>query len=218
MLRSREIVERRRRGYRVDCTRCTIVAAMTAAEKLAMTYAEYLALERDTDVRHEFVDGVAYAMAGGTPSHSRLAAMATVALGGLLRASRGRCRVYNSDGKIHVLARGNSHYPDVSVVCGRLETAPDDPNAITNPTLVVEVLSEGTELYDRTRKFQSYQRIPSLRHYILIVQGARQVEHYRRNDDETWTYAVATAGGAVQLPDLGGAITVDELYEGEDQE
>lgn len=191
---------------------------MTAAEKPAMTYAEYLALERATGVRHEFVDGIAYAMAGGTPSHSRLAAMATVALGVLLLPGRGRCRVYNSDGKVHVLARGNSYYPDVSVVCGRLETAPDDPNAITNPTLLVEVLSEGTELYDRTRKFQEYQRIPSLRHYVLVTQGARQVEHFRRNDDETWTYAVAVTGGAIQLPDLGGAITVDELYEGEEQE
>ncbi len=191
---------------------------MSAAEKLAMTYDDYLALERDTGVRHEFVDGVAYAMAGGTPAHGRLGMMVGASLVFLLRPGRGRCRVYNSDGKVHVVARGNSYYPDVTVVCGRIESVPGVRNAITNPTLIVEVLSDGTELFDRTEKFQDYQRVPTLRHYILVAQGARRVEHYRRNDDGTWTYAVAEGGGSVLLPDLGGELVVDEIYEGEDQE
>ena len=92
------------------------------------------------------------------------------------------------------------------------------PNAITNPMLIVEVLSEGTELFDRSKKFDDYQRIPSLRHYMLVTQEARKVEHFRRNDDETWTYSVARDGGAVELPDLGGALVVNEFYEGEEQE
>ena len=136
----------------------------------------------------------------------------------LLRPNLGRCRVYSADGKVHVLARGNSYYPDASVVCGPVVVAPDDPNAITNPTLIVEVLSETTERRDAGIKFRDYQRIPSLRHYLMASQDEHRVEHYRRNDDGTWTYAVSESGGAVQLPDLGGALSVDELYVGEDQE
>ena len=191
---------------------------MGAAEKLLVTYAEYLALERESGLRYEFVDGMAYAMAGGTPTHARLSAAASALLFILLRPGRGRCRVYGADGRVHVVARGNSYYPDVSVVCGPVEAAPNDPNAITNPMLIVEVLSEGTELFDRSKKFDDYQRIPSLRHYMLVTQEARKVEHFRRNDDETWTYSVARDGGAVELHDLGGALVVNEFYEGEEQE
>ena len=183
-----------------------------------MSYADYLALERETGVRHEFVDGVAYAMAGGTLAHSRVGMTAGALLFALLRPGRGRCRVYSADGKLHVLARGNSYYPDASVVCGPVVTAPVDRHAITNPALIVEVLSESTEVHDQGRKFRDYQRIPSLRHYLMISQDEHRVEHYRRNDDGTWTLTVSEAGGTVRLPDLGGAIEVDELYVGEDEE
>lgn len=191
---------------------------MNAAEKLSMTYAQYLALERETGVRHEFIDGIAYAMAGGTLAHARLGATVSALLFALLRPGRGRCRVYSADGKVHVLVRGNSYYPDASVVCGPVVAAPHDSNAITNPTVVVEVLSETTERRDAGIKFRDYQRIPSLRHYLMVSQDEHRVEHYRRNDDGTWTFAVAESGGVVQLPDLGGTLAVDDIYVGEDLE
>lgn len=189
---------------------------MSAAEKLVMTYVEYLALEAASPEKMQFVDGVAYAMAGGTPAHAELAARVIVALAGVLRPGRGRCRVFTSDLKIHVPASGNSYYPDVAVVCGPPERAPHDPNALTNPALLVEVISEGTESFDRGRKFKDYQRLPSLQHYLLVNQDEARVEHYRRNDDGTWTLSNAEAGGAVRLPDLGGDLPVDELYEAVD--
>lgn len=192
---------------------------MTGAEKLPMSYADYLALERETDVKHEFIDGAAYAMAGGTLAHARLSMTAGALLFALVRAGKGRCRVYSADGKVRVVDRGNSYYPDASVVCGPAQVAADDPNALTNPTLMIEVLSEGTERFDRGRKFLDYQRIPSLKHYLMISQDQRRVEHYRRNDDEkTWTLTICEAGSAVELPDLGGRLDVDELYVGEDEE
>jgi Uma2 family endonuclease len=186
---------------------------MRAAEKLVMTYAEYLALEQASPVKMQFIDGVAYAMAGGTPELAELAALLIVALSGLVRPGRGRCRVYSADAKIHVLESGNSHYPDVSVVCGPRETAAHDANAITNPTLIVEVLSDSTEQFDRGKKFKDYQRLPSLQHYLLVNQDEARIEHFRRNADDTWTLSNAGPGGAVRLPDLGGDLMVDEIYQ-----
>ena len=186
---------------------------MNAAEKLVMSYPEYLALERVSPVKMQFVDGVAYAMAGGSLEHAELAARLIVALSGLLQPGRGRCRMYTSDAKIHVSASGNSYYPDVSVVCGARETDPQDPHAITNPTLLVEVLSDTTESFDRGKKFKDYQRLASLEHYLLVNQDEARIEHFRRNPDGTWTLSNAVAGGAVRLPDLGGDLAVDEVYQ-----
>lgn len=186
---------------------------MSAAEKLVLSYDDYLALERSSEVRLQFVDGVAYAMAGGTIDHAELAALMIAALSTLLRPGRGRCRVYTSDAKIHVPASGNSYYPDVSVVCGPRETAAVDANALINPTLLVEVLSDSTELFDRGKKFKDYQRLPSLQHYLLVNQDEARIEHYRRNADDTWTLSNAERGGAVRLPDLGGDLVVDEIYQ-----
>lgn len=187
---------------------------MSAAEKLVMTYAEYLALEAASPVKMQFVDGVAYAMAGGTIDHAEIAARVIVALSGLVQLGRARCRVYTADAKVHVSASGNSYYPDVSVVCGRPEVADVDGNALTNPTMLVEVLSDSTESYDRGKKFRDYRRLPSLKHYLLANQDEARLEHYRRNDDGTWTLTIAEAGARVALPDLGGDLVVDEIYAG----
>lgn len=186
---------------------------MSAAEKLVTTYEEYLALEQASPTKMQFVDGVAYAMAGGTLEHAELAANFIAALSVLLQPGRGRCRTYTRDAKIHVTTSGNSYYPDVSVVCGPRETAPQDANAITNPTLLVEVLSDGTESFDRGKKFKDYQRLPSLQHYLLANQDEARIEHFRRNDDGTWTLSNAEAGGVVRLPDLGGELAVDDIYQ-----
>jgi Uma2 family endonuclease len=189
-----------------------------AAEKLKLTYAEYLALERETGTRHEFVDGVVYAIAGGSLAHARVTAAVIAELGVMLRTGRGRCRVYSPDGKIHVLIGSKSYYPDASVVCGPALTAPIDANAITNPTLIVEVLSPDTERNDRGSKFTAYQSIPSLRHYLLVSQDEHRVEHFERVREGQWTLSIYGPGGVVALADLGGTIDVDALYAGEDQE
>lgn len=185
---------------------------MTAAERLRTTYEEYLALERATQTRHEYVDGCAYAMAGGEPEHARLA----LAMGAELRQRLrgGACRVYSSDLKVVVTASGNAYYPDGTVVCGPLERDPKDPVAVTNPTVLIEVLSPGTERFDRGDKFADYRLLPSLRHYLMVSSQRRLIEHYRRNDDDTWTLTLCTAGGALNLPELGGAIPVDDVYAG----
>ena len=111
------------------------------------SYAEYLALEAESEQRYEFVDGFVHAMAGGTPEHSRLAIAVAAELRSALAGSS--CAVYGSDLKLRIDATKRTTYADVVVVCGAEQTSPIDPNAITNPTMIVEVLSPSTEASDR---------------------------------------------------------------------
>lgn len=182
-----------------------------AAETLELTYAQYLSLEAETGGRHEWLGGRVYAMAGGSPEHALLASAVGAELHRLARA-RG-CRVASSDLKVRVLATGLATYADVTVLCGALERDPADPNAVTNPTVLVEVLSDGTELYDRGEKFLHYQRVPSLRHYLLVSQREPRVELYSREGDR-WVYLQVGAGESVELAALGGALSVDAVYAG----
>ena len=114
------------------------------------TFAEYLALEEKSDTKHELVDGEIFAMAHGTPEHGRLAVRMARLLGNALEGKP--CEVFSSDVRVRVLATGLATYPDVSVVCGRMEIDPENRNTITNPIVLVEVLSDSTESYDRSIK------------------------------------------------------------------
>jgi len=175
-----------------------------------LSYAEYLELEERSDVKHEFVDGELYAMSGGTPAHARLPIALAVALDPLLRG--GPCRLYSSDLRVR-FPDGNSAYPDLSVVCGELETDALDHDAATNPTAIIEVLSDSTEGYDRGAKLHRYRTFPSLRHYLLVAQHAVCIEHYERRAGGEWTHAVHGPGDALVLTALGAELRVDEVYE-----
>jgi Uma2 family endonuclease len=183
---------------------------MMPAHKRTLTYAEYLAAEQVSSERHEFLDGEVYMMAGGTPEHAALSA-SVIAM--LLAGLRGRpCRVYTSDLRVRVLATGLTTYPDVSVVCGTLETDVDDPHAIINPVLLVEVLSDSTEAYDRGEKSAHYRQLPSLREYVLISQSHRRIEVYRRNEAGRWELFEYESGASAELASVGCALDVDEVY------
>ncbi len=176
-----------------------------------MSYAEYVAAEEASAVRHEFSNGMVFAMAGGTPEHSALAAAVIGELRGSLRGKP--CRVYSSDLRIRVLETNLSTYPDASVVCGQLETAHDDPNAVVNPTLLVEVLSESTEAYDRGAKSSHYRRIPTLIEYVLIARDENRIEVIRRNPQGVWELYEARSGAQLKLESLGIILDVDAVYE-----
>jgi Uma2 family endonuclease len=176
-----------------------------------MTYAEYLAFEAASDVRHELLRGEVYAMAGGTPEH---AALAAAFIGELLAALRGRpCRVYSSDLRVRIRETGLTTYPDASVACGRAELDPEDPNALVNPVVLVEVLSASTEAYDRGSKSAHYRRIPSLREYVLVAQDEPRIEVYRRTEQGRWELLEARAGEAIELASLGVALDVSAVYD-----
>lgn len=175
-----------------------------------MTYAEYVAAEYASDVRHEFLNGEVWAMAGGTPEHAALAAAIILALGIAVRGKP--CRVYTSDLRVRVLETGLSTYADVTVVCGAAETASDDPDALINPILLVEVLSDSTEAYDRGAKAAHYRRIPSLQAYVLVSQAEPLIEVYRRTTDARWELMEARSGERIDLASLGAYLDVDAIY------
>jgi Uma2 family endonuclease len=180
------------------------------ASTIRMTHAEYLAAEAVAAVRHEYLDGEVWDMAGGTIEHGAIAA----AIAGDLRAGlRGKpCRTFSSDVRIQVLDTGLTTYPDLSVVCGRVETAADDPDAITNPIVLVEVLSDSTEAYDRGAKAAHYRRIPSLREYVLVSQSEPRIEVFRRIEGGRWELHEARAGETIALDSLGVRIDVAAIY------
>ena len=183
---------------------------MHAAATTPVTYFEYLERERLAAERHEFYHGVIYAMAGGTPEHGFVAANMIYELRRLLGSRP--CVVATSDVRVRVVATGLSTYPDVSVVCGPVERALDDAHAITNPLLLVEVLSPSTEAYDRGEKFAHYRRIPSLREVVLVSTHEHRIEAFQRGDDGRWVLNEATAGQALTLVSLGGTLEVDDVY------
>lgn len=186
-----------------------------AAQKLKYTYEEYLELDRKSEFKLEYHAGEIYplgeilAMGGGTRKHSRLA---TAFIGELYALLAGRpCEVHGPDQRIRVLATDHSFYPDLSVVCGHVAVDPNDKEAITNPLLIVEVLSKSTERYDREEKSEHYRKIPSLREYILASQKQASVEHYVRNEDGSWNLRDLSPPDVIHLA-IGGEIDIEKLY------
>ena len=180
------------------------------AHRIQHSLDEYLALEEASNVKHEFFAGQIFAMAGGTPEHAALAA----ALIGLLfpQLRGGRCRLFDANLRIRIERTGLTTYPDVTVVCGPRALAPDDKNAVTNPTLIVEVTSPTSDSYDRGDKFQHYQTLSSLREYLLVSQSERRIERWTRDDAGVWVARTFFAGELVPLSSIASSIDVSQLY------
>lgn len=174
------------------------------------SFADYLAYEEGANVKHEFLDGEIYAMAGGTPEHAALAAAVTTIVGAQL--GDGPCRVFSSDLKIRVLETGLVSYPDVTVICGPIEHDPESRVVAVNPTLIVEVLSDGTQEWDRGKKLDHYKRISSLRECLLVSQHTPALELWRREGDDSWIRHEAGPGASLELQSIGGVLRVDDLY------
>jgi Uma2 family endonuclease len=174
------------------------------------SFQDYLAIEEVARVKHEFLDGEIYAMAGGTPEHAALAAAITALLGSRLRG--GACRVYSSDLRVRILATGLATYPDVTVVCGATERDPESPTHVTNPRIVVEVLSEGTEEYDRGEKLTHYQQAPSIAAVVLVSHRERRIDLWKREGGK-WRVDAYAAGAVAELPGIDCALEVDAVYD-----
>lgn len=178
------------------------------------TWDEYLALEHDSPIKHEYLDGEIFAMAGGTPEHAQLCVRVTAELSVQLRGKP--CVPYSSDLRIRVLATGLTTYPDASVVCGPLEYDPEDrkKQTVTNPIVVVEVLSPSTEEYDRGDKLSNFRQVPSLRHYVLVSYREPLIEVFTRTGGDEWSRVEARTGSSAKLPAIGCTLSIDSIYEG----
>jgi Uma2 family endonuclease len=172
---------------------------------------EYLALERQAEFKSEYIDGVVYALAGGSERHSLLAGNIITSLSVQLRGRP--CRVYPSDLKIGTPRLQRFFYPDVSVVCAETEFADDQKDVVLNPILIVEVSSESTAAFDRGKKFLSYQQIDSLQEYLLVSQDEILVEGYARQGNATWLYTKVTGlEGILTLPSINCELALKDIY------
>jgi len=188
-----------------------LVVAIPASSFPQFTFEQYLDLEADSLVRHEFSHGLVVAMAGGSPEHNAICANLTALLA---RALEGKpCRVHSSDQRVRVQATGKATYPDLSVFCGTVELDPEDPrrHTATNPTVLVEVLSPSTADYDRGEKRESYLLIPSLRALLLFDHAARRVEVWSRADANS-PWAQTTHDSVAAIPALDIELALETVY------
>lgn len=173
----------------------------------ALTVHDYLTNSSQWEGRYEWVNGRAWAMAGGSRRHAAVATNVLVALAGLCRDVP--CRPTNGDQRLHVELTGSYFYPDAMVICGDFESSPADPESVTNPVLLVEVLSPSTADYDRGAKFEHYRRIPTLRHVLFVDPDHHHVTHLQRLEPG-WLRRDLHQG-TLELEGLG-QLALDSIY------
>ncbi|MGH1438378.1 MAG: Uma2 family endonuclease [Lewinella sp.] len=174
---------------------------------------DYLVIEQEANTRYEYHDGIIYAMAGGSIEHGLISGNTYGELKFGLRENGSDCIVINSDVKLHVESLNKFLYPDVMVVCDEMERSTKENNAIINPSVIVEVLSNSTEAYDRGDKFFAYQQIASLKEYILIHQYKAQVEIYTRKKDLWRITRIEGLEESFLINALGISINLKNVYE-----
>ncbi|NEQ99058.1 MAG: Uma2 family endonuclease, partial [Cyanothece sp. SIO2G6] len=160
-----------------------------------LTPEEYFVWEEQQLEKYEYIDGEVYAMGGGTKNHSLIAVRITTLLANHLEGSN--CETANSDLKVNIVDSQNYTYPDVSVTCDQRDQT--TTQYITYPCLIIEVLSESTEAYDRGGKFRLYRRNPVLQDYLLVSSTRIEMDLYRKNDAGEWVITNYTAGDTVEL-------------------
>ncbi|HUY78994.1 MAG TPA: Uma2 family endonuclease [Ktedonobacterales bacterium] len=178
---------------------------------------EYLQLDRHSPVRHEYVDGHAYALAGGSLNHSAICIKLGVLLYPLLRGTA--CRVYNSDARVRLSAT-RYVYPDLTISCAPQDQGETD--LLTAPRVVIEVLSPSTEVYDRGDKFAYYRACATVNEYALVASDRQAVQVYRRppelqtpaapQEELPWEVQTYAPGEMIALTSIGVQLPFDEIY------
>ncbi len=176
-----------------------------------MSEAEYLLFEERSEERHEFYQGEVFAMAGGSINHARVIMNASSEIRERLKGND--CEVFGSDLRIQIKANGLYTYPDLSIVSGDIKRFKDRNDTITNPVVLIEVLSPGTAEYDRGQKFEFYREIPSLQEYILIYSTRVMIERFSRTPTGQWLLTDYKSRDAIlHIESIGEFISVDDLY------
>jgi Uma2 family endonuclease len=175
------------------------------------TEQEYLALDRASNVKSEYLDGVIYAMGGASARHIQIVGNLVRELGNQLRDRPSV--VYSTDLRVRVSRQGLYAYPDVVVVCGDPVFIDEELDTLTNPLLIVEVLSSSTKNYDRGEKFERYRSISTLKEYLLVAQEKLHVERYQRQDDDAWVLReTSNADDCIDLASVACRLPVAEIY------
>ncbi len=185
---------------------------MLSQAKTKVTSTEYLAAERMSDVRHEFFDGTIFAMAGASKRHNQISSNLVRIIGNQILNKP--CSVYSSDMRVKSDVAKKYSYPDVVVSCDKESFEDEEEDTLLNPLLIIEVLSDSTEAYDRGDKFFHYRQIESFVEYVLVSQKNCHVERFVRQADNTWLYSeFRTKGDNVELSSIDCTISLKELYD-----
>ena len=185
---------------------------MSTQPKTFLTPEQYLEIERKAEYKSEYYHGEMFAMARASLAHNWLVANLVGEVHAKLKGSR--CGVLPSDMRVRVGSTGLYTYPDVVVVCGEPQLADNQPDTLVNPTLLIEVLSPSTELYDRGRKFEHYQSIESLREYLMVASDRVHADLYTRQADGRWLLTSAKSlEDSIELQSIGCSLTLKALYE-----
>jgi Uma2 family endonuclease len=175
------------------------------------TSAEYLEFERQSEVKHELIDGEIYEMAGATKSHNLIAGNVFRELS--LQLLERECNAYGSDMRVKITATERYTYPDVVAVCGEEVFEDTTEDTLINPMLIIEVLSKSTEGYDRGAKFEYYQTIESFSEYVLLSQEPFRVEQFVRKTKNEWTYfEFRQAEDVVKLHSIDCELKLKDIY------
>jgi len=184
---------------------------MIQSKEKLITPEEYLAREAQAEYRSEFRNGEVFALAGGSVNHNQIVVNLAAAFSRFFQ--RKPCRVFATDVRLHIPHSGLYTYPDVMLVCGKIEFAPGREDTVTNPIVLVEVWSDSTQAYDRGAKFKLYRQIPTLQEYVMIDQTQPYVEHFRR-DGHFWVLETLEQMDAIlTLPALECEMPLAVMYE-----
>ena len=184
---------------------------MSSQRKTLLAPQEYLAIERKSEIKNEYLAGEVFSMVGASKRHNLITANIIRILGNQLLDRP--CNVYPSDMRVKVSAIGKYTYPDVVVACEEEQFDDEEKDTLLNPVVVIEVLSESTEAYDRGKKFEHYQYIESLTDYILISQEPHRVEHYVRQNSREWNYSeYHEAEDIVRINVIGCELVLKDVY------
>lgn len=188
------------------------MSSSAAAAKPWLSPEEYLERERHAEHRSEYFAGEIFAMAGASERHILIVTNVSGELRALLK--KRPCKVYSNDMRVKVSQSGLYTYPDVSVVCGEPSFEDGKKDTLLNPALIVEVLSESTEAYDRGKKFEHYRRIPSLAEYLLIAQDRCRIEQFIKQRDGKWLFSEVNSPNAViKLTSVDCELSAAEVYD-----
>lgn len=186
---------------------------MASNPKKKYTPEEYLELERQAEYKSEYFDGEIFAMAGASEEHNLIAGNIFASLHSQVR--KHGCRAYISDMRIDMSKKGLYAYPDVVVVCGASEFSDRHKDNLTNPKVIIEVLSKSTEAKDRGFKFMRYRKLDSSAEYMLVSQDSLHIEHYARQSNNRWVLTeISSLESTVKLASIGCDLRIADIYEG----
>lgn len=181
--------------------------------KKNFSIAEYLEIEQEASDKHEYYRGEMFAMAGAGPKHNIIFKNIFRELAYTLKGKP--CQPYGSDQRIHIPENGLFTYPDISIMCGDIDTSKEDKDSIIHPVMIFEILSPSTRDYDRGSKFTFYRAIATLKEYILVDSDSISVEVFRLNENRFWQLEEYNQmNQSLQLQTLGFSIPISEIYDG----